>query len=199
MKILGLSCSPRNEGNTMLLLNEALDGAKQEGAETELYSVSGKDLKPCNGCWVCTKGEQCPIKDDMEELFEKMLGADGIIFGAPVYFYGMSAQAKTIIDRTIALNTPGKSLRNKVAGVVVTAGSLGITDALKDFYFYIVSRQMLPAHFVAAYPVTDLKQMEQCMKATHDLGRQVVQIAAKKFEYPKEIPRRSIGYGTHTR
>jgi multimeric flavodoxin WrbA len=135
----------------------------------------------------------------MEGLFERMLGADGIIFGAPVYFYGMSAQAKTIIDRTIALNTPGKSLRNKVAAVVVTAGSLGITDALKDFYFYIVSRQMLPAHFVAAYPVTDLKQMEQCMKATHDLGRQVVQIAAKKFEYPTEIPRRSIGYGTHTR
>ena len=47
--------------------------------------------------------------------------------------------------------------------------------------------------------VTDLKQMEQCMKATYDLGRQVVQIAAKKFEYPKDIPRRSIGYGTHTK
>jgi multimeric flavodoxin WrbA len=199
MKILGLSCSPRKEGNTMLLLNEALQGAKQEGAETELYTVSGKDLRPCEGCWICTKGGECYIKDDMQELFEKMLGADGIIFGAPVYFYGMAAQAKTVIDRTIALNKPGKSLMNKVAGVVVTAGSLGIVDALKDFYFYIVTRQMLPAHFVAAYPVTDLKQMEQCIKSTRDLGRQVVQIAAKKFEYPKEIPRRSIGYGTHTR
>ncbi len=199
MKILGLSCSPRKEGNTMLLLKEALEGAKQEGAETELYSVAGKDLKPCDGCWACTKGAECPIKDDMGELFDKMIAADGIIYGAPIYFYGMSAQTKTIIDRTISLNAPGKSLANKVGGVIVTAGSLGIVDALKDLYFYIVSRQMLPAHFVAAYPVTDLKQMEQCMKSTRDLGRQVALIAAKKFEYPKDIPRRSIGYGTHTR
>jgi multimeric flavodoxin WrbA len=180
-------------------LNEALEGAKAEGAETELYSVSGKDLKPCDGCWACTKGKECPIQDDMEELLQKMLAADGIIYGVPIYFYGMAAQAKMIIDRTIALNGPGRSLANKVGGVVVTAGSLGIIDALKDFYFYIVSRQMLPAHFVAAYPVTDLKQMEQCMKSTRDLGRQMVQIANQKFEYPKGIPRRSIGYGTHTR
>jgi multimeric flavodoxin WrbA len=199
MKVLGLSCSPRKNGNTMLLLGRALEGAKQEGAETELYSVSGKDLKPCEGCWVCTKGGECPIKDDMEELFGKMLGADGIIFGSPVYFYGMSAQAKTIIDRTIALNKPERNLANKVGGVVVTAGSLGIADALKDIYFYIVSRRMLPAHFVAAYPVTDLEQMEKCMKATYDLGRQIVRIAARKFEYPADIPRQSIGFGTHTR
>ncbi|MBN1191472.1 MAG: flavodoxin family protein [Dehalococcoidales bacterium] len=199
MKILGLSCSPRKEGNTMLLLNEALQGAQQEGAEIELYSVAGKDLKPCEGCWKCANGKECPIKDDMAGLQEKMLAADGIIFGAPIYFYGMSSQTKTIIDRSIALNTPGKSLANKVGGVIVTAGSLGIVDALKDIYFYIVSRQMLPAHFVAAYPVSDLKQMEQCMKSTRDLGRQVALIAAMKFEYPKDIPRRSIGFGTHTR
>jgi multimeric flavodoxin WrbA len=129
MKVLGLSCSPRKEGNSMLLLNEALRGAKKEGAETELYSVADKDFKPCEGCWACTKNGICHIKDDMSELQEKMLAADGIIFGVPIYFYGMSAQAKTIIDRTIALGTPGRSLANKVGGVVVTAGSLGLVDA----------------------------------------------------------------------
>lgn len=71
MKILGLSCSPRIKGNTMLLLNEALLGAKQEGADIELYSVSGKDLKPCDDCRVCSDGSECPIKDDMTGLFEK--------------------------------------------------------------------------------------------------------------------------------
>jgi multimeric flavodoxin WrbA len=199
MKVLGLSCSPRKEGSSMLLLSEALKGAKKEGAEVDLYSVSGKDLKPCEGCWACGKTGECHIKDDMAELQEKMQAADGIIFGVPIYFYGMAAQAKIIIDRTMYTNAPGKSLANKVGGVVVTAGSLGIVDALKDIYFYMVTRQMLPAHFVAAYPVTDLKQMEQCMKSTFDLGRQVVKIVAQKFEYPKDIPRRSIGYGTHTK
>jgi len=107
MKILAISCSPRKDGNTVAMLNEALKAAKTEGAETELYSVSGKNIQPCDGCWGCTKTGKCHIKDDAALLFDKMLAADGIIFGTPVYFYGMTAQAKAIIDRTIALREPG--------------------------------------------------------------------------------------------
>jgi len=199
MKILGLSCSPRKQGNTMLLLKEALEGAKQEGAEVELYSVAGKNIKPCDGCRVCDKTGRCHIKDDMESLYDKLLEADGIIFGTPVYFYSMTAQAKAIIDRTIALGQPERSLANKVGGVIAVAGSQGTTDALKDLYFYMVTRQIIPANFVAAYPVEDLRKMEKCLKASRDLGRQMVRIAAMKFKYPSEFPRPVFAYGTHTR
>ena len=200
MKILGLSCSPRREGNTATLLEQALKGAQHEGAEVELYSVSGKNIEPCDGCWGCTKTGECHIKDDMQGLYDKLVEADGIIFGTPIYFYTMAAQTKTVIDRTIALGQPGKSLANKVGGVVVTCGSLGLIDAVKDLYFYIVARRMLPANFVAAYAGPEgVKDMEQCMKATHDLGRQMVALAAKKFEYPSEFTGRAIAYGTHTK
>jgi multimeric flavodoxin WrbA len=201
MKILGLSCSPRREGNTEILIGEALQGAKHEGGEVELYRVSDKDIKPCDGCGTCFDMGECHIKDDMQGLYDKLLEADGIIFGTPVYFYSMTAQAKTVIDRTIALNRPERSLANKVGGVVVIAGSLGIIDALKDLYFYMVTRQMLPANYVAAYAGAkgDIKKLELCMNATRELGRQMVQISAKKFEYPKEFRRASFGYGTHTR
>src|SRR3972149_8311237 len=85
MKVLAISCSPRQEGNTVTLLNETLSGARQDGAETELYSVAGKDLQPCDGCWACAReGKKCPIKDDMPELQDKMVAADGIIFGTPI-------------------------------------------------------------------------------------------------------------------
>jgi multimeric flavodoxin WrbA len=198
MKILGLSCSPRKNGNTVALLNQALDGAKAEGAEIELYSVADKDLKPCDGCMACGKTGECPIKDDMKELYSKILAADGIIFGTPVYFYGMTAQAKAIIDRTISLGGAGKSMANKVGGVIVTGGSLGLVDAVKDLYFYMVTRQMIPANYVAAYPKGDFKQMEKCMKATADLGRQMVLIANQKFQYPTQIQRSSFAFGTHT-
>ncbi len=200
MKILGLSCSPRKQGNTVTLLEEALKGAQQEGAEAELYSVSGKKIEPCDGCWSCTKTGECHVKDDMQGLYDKLLEADGIIFGTPIYFHGMASQTKTIIDRTIALGQPGRSLANKVGGVVAVCGSLGLVSAVKDLYFYIVTRPMLPANFVAAYGGPEgVKGLEQCLKATHNLGRQMVALVKMNFKYPEEFMGRAIAYGTHTK
>ncbi len=197
MKVLALSLSPRRQGNTQVLLKEALAGAQAEGAEVELYSVAGKTIGPCDNCGACGKTGNCTVKDDMQEIYPKLLSADGIIFGTPVYFYSMTAQAKAVIDRTISLNQPQQSLANKVAGLVVTAGSLGLVDALKDFYFYAVTRQMIPANYVAAYG--DATKLEKGMQAARDLGRQVVKIAAQGFRYPPEIRRAGFAYGTHTR
>lgn len=201
MKILGLSFSPHIQGNTETLLSKALGGAQQAGAETELYRVYGRDIKPCDGCRACWNTSNCHIKDDMKILYEKLLEANGIIFGTPIYFYGMSALAKLVIDRTSALGRPERSLTNKVGGVVVVCGSLGLENALKDIYFYFVTRQMIPANFVAAYAGSknELLKMEKCLEAANELGHQIVQIAAKNFEYPKDIHRASIAYGTHTR
>jgi multimeric flavodoxin WrbA len=201
MKILGLSCSPHIQGDTVTLLNEALKGAGAEGAETELYSVVGKTIHPCEGCRACFEKGVCKIKDDMQPLYDKMLEADGIIYGTPVYFWDVTAQAKTIIDRTFALNRPERSLANKVGGIVVVAGSLGIIDVLKELYFYMTTRRMIPANYVAAYPVPQggLKEMEKCRKAAYDMGRQMVKIAAQKFVYPVDIARSAPAYGTHTR
>ena len=196
MKILGLSCSPRKGGNTVILLEEALSGAQQEGAETELFSVSGKDIRPCDGCYACRTGK-CHIKDDMQPLYDKMVEADGIIFGTPIYYYSMTGQAKIIIDRMIALE---RRLANKVGGVIVVAGSIGIISPAKDPYFNMVMKKMVPANLVAVYGFNkgDVREMKQGMQAAHNLGREMVQIAAKKFEYPAEFTRPVFAYGTHT-
>jgi multimeric flavodoxin WrbA len=85
MKILAVSSSPRKNGNTSLLLETALESAQQDGAETELFSVAGKTIQPCDGCWACFKTGTCHIQDDMTILYEKLVEADGIIFGTPVY------------------------------------------------------------------------------------------------------------------
>lgn len=201
MKILGISCSPRLQGNTVMLLNHVLDGARQEGGETELYSVSGKTMEPCRGCMTCRETGECVIRDDMSVLHDKLLEAQGIVIGTPIYFYSMTAQAKTIMDRTIALNRPERTLANKVGGAVVVAGSLGLSNALKDIYFYYVTRQMLPANYVAAYagPEGAVMSLEKCLKAASDLGRQMVRLAEKKFEYPGDIGSTHFAYGTHTK
>src|SRR4030067_625183 len=201
MKILGVSLSPREKGNTVAMLNEALAAAKKDGADVELFSVAGKNIQPCDGCWGCTKTGQCHIKDDVQVLQEKMLAADGIIFGTPIYFWGMTAQAKAVVDRTISLNQPGRNLSNKVCGVVASCGSLGMVDALKDFSYYIIQRRMLPANQVSAYLMgpDDLLKMEKCMKALNDLGRQMVALVKLNFKYPDEFVKGPGAFGTHTR
>lgn len=203
MKILSVCCSPRKGGNTETLLNEALKGAKQEGAEVELYSVSGKHLEPCDGCITCAQTGECHIKDDMQGLYGKLVEADGIIFGTPVYQYSIAAQAKIIMDRSRALrDLPEKNLvnklANKVAGVVVVGGSLGLVEVVKDLYFYAVTRYMLPADYVAVYALNkgDAEKRVQGMKAAFNLGRQMVRLAAMKFEYPVDLMKPAIAYGT---
>jgi multimeric flavodoxin WrbA len=200
MKLLGLSFSPRKQGNTEQLLERVFIGAQQHGAQTELYRIADKDIKPCSGCGACFKTGVCAIQDDMRELSDRMLEADGIVFGTPVYFYNMTAQGKTFVDRTIALLNPDRSLANKVGGIVVVGGSLGLIDAVKDLYFYMVTRQMLPANFVAAYAADEggVNKLEKCLKAAEDLGAQMVEIAEKKFTYPEEYKAAHFAYGTHT-
>lgn len=200
MKILGLSFSPREQGNTELLMDMALAGARRLGADTEMCRVADMDIHPCKGCGSCFKTGECTIADGMQAIYPKLLQADGILFGSPVYFYNITAQGKTVIDRTLPLGLKGKGLANKVGGIIVVGGSLGLVDAVKDLYFYIVLRQMIPANFVAAYASQkgDVKRLEKCQQSAEELGVQMVKIAERQFSYPEEIKASHIGFGTHT-
>ncbi|MFC2033377.1 flavodoxin family protein [Chloroflexota bacterium] len=201
MYIIGISCSPRKSGNTELLVGQALSGAAHEGAQTELITLSGKDIRPCDGCSTCLKTGVCHINDDIQTIHQKFLAADGIIFGTPVYLYSLASQAKALIDRTYALNQRNRNLANKVGGVIAVAGSLGLIDALKDIYFFMIVHRMLPANFVAAYAMEkgEISNYPKTNKAAWELGREMVQLAMKKFEYPSEFRRSHSAYGTHTR
>ncbi len=198
MKVLGLSCSPRKMGNTQILVDEALAGAEKEGAEVELISLSGKEIKPCDGCLACANTGKCRIKDDMQTVYPKLVAADGIIFGAPVYFYGMASQAKALIDRTYALRHPNFRLVSKVAGVITVAGNLGRVDVLKDLYFYIAINHMIPADFVAANASEKgaIRQDEKAMKMAWELGREMVQLVGTGFKFPDEFKNRFSNYVT---
>ena len=122
MKVIGISGSPRPEGNTTLLVREALNAVAEEGIETEFISLADKELNPCIGCNLCKETGKCQIIDDIEEILEKMKEADGIILGSPVYFGGVSAQLKMLMDRSRPLRM-GFQLRNKVGGAIAVGAS----------------------------------------------------------------------------
>jgi multimeric flavodoxin WrbA len=99
LKILGISSSPRRDGNTDLLVKEALRGAATTGAEVEYVSLCGLAISPCVECYACAATGLCRIDDDYQPIFEKLLAADRLIFASPVFFMAVSAQAKLLIDR----------------------------------------------------------------------------------------------------
>ena len=145
MKVLGIVCSPRKKGNTEIMMEEALAGAAGYGAETELWTVAGKDLKPCDACRSCIKNEgKCHINDGMQDLYPRIVEADGIIFGAPSYFESVSAQGKIVIDRLYGIYNM-RLLTSKVAGVIAVGGSSGHEGVYTPFRNLIKFAHMLPA------------------------------------------------------
>ena len=110
-KVLILSGSPRKGGNSDLLCDEYLRGAKESGNQVEKVFLRSKKVAPCNACYYCkNSGGKCAIPDDMAEILDKMQAADVIVMASPVYFYSIGAQMKAVIDRSVArwTNIPNK-------------------------------------------------------------------------------------------
>ena len=123
VKILGISGSPRKGKNTDFLVKKALDAAgKIEGVETEFVSLADYKIAPCDGCNHCLKEARCPIEDDMQFLVQKLLEADGIIIGSPVYHLTVSGLLKNFMDRSRYLKMVEFKLRDKVGGAIAVAG-----------------------------------------------------------------------------
>ncbi len=99
MKIIAFSGSPRKNGNTELLLKEAVKGIESEGLEVRTFDLNIMNIRPCQGCGGCIKTGECIYKDDMLRVSDAIRSADRIILASPVYFYSVSAQAKVMIDR----------------------------------------------------------------------------------------------------
>jgi multimeric flavodoxin WrbA len=103
VKVLGLFGSPRRGGNTEILLEEALRGAEREGAKVERLYLSDFTITPCKECHGCDETGNCIILDDMEKIYPKLLEADVVILASPIFFYGVTAWTKALIDRSQAL------------------------------------------------------------------------------------------------
>lgn len=101
--ILIISSSPRRGGNSDLLCDAWMEGAGKAGHHVEKIRLAEHAIGPCRGCGACDRpGQVCPQQDDMAALLQKMLAADIIVLATPVYFYSVSGQMKTFIDRTVA-------------------------------------------------------------------------------------------------
>ena len=192
MKVLGIVCSPRKGGNTEIMMNEAMAGARSYGAETELWTVAGKELKPCDACGYCLKKEgECHIKDDMQELYPKIIAADGIIFGSPSYYRSLTAQAKIVMDRMWGLVHNRDVLVNKVAGVISVASARGHEGVWAPFNSFIQFRHMISTDHAYGFAggKGDIRKDRFGMKSSEELGKMVASVIKQQFRWPEEYRR----------
>ncbi len=135
-KVLILAGSPRKGGNSDTLCVAFQKGAQEAGHEVEIIRVADKNIHYCIGCGTCHKTGKCVFQDDVPAILEKMVAADVLVLATPVYFYSMSAQLKTLIDRTVPRYT---EITNKEVYFIIAAADTDkpimekVIEALRGF------------------------------------------------------------------
>lgn len=119
MKIVILMGSPNKNGSTRILVDSFVKGAESAGHSCEVIDVCRADVHPCTGCVYCGYEGPCAQKDGMTRIRNTLLSADMVVFATPLYYYGMSAQLKTVVDRFCAFSSSlnSKSLRSALLSV----------------------------------------------------------------------------------
>lgn len=135
MKIVVLKGSPNRKGSSNMLAENFTKGALEAGHSVEEIDAAQADISPCIGCVHCGYEGECSLSDDMDEIREKILDADMMVFVTPLYYYGMSAQLKTLVDRFCSRNFSIQQKHMKSALLTVAYNSDDWTfDALQSHY-----------------------------------------------------------------
>lgn len=127
MKILVLTGSPRQGGNSAVLADSFIKGAEEAGHTVFRFDAAFKNVHPCIGCNKCGMDGPCIFNDDFEFVREHIVDADVVVFATPMYYFGISAQLKTVIDRFYAIN--GKIHRPKKAVLLMTYANTAASEA----------------------------------------------------------------------
>lgn len=188
MKILGILGSPRNNGNTVMLLDAVLDSAKQAGAQTEKIGISGLDIKFCIACGNCYRTGKCIYDDDVVKIQEKMMEADGIVLASPNYFQSTTAQMKTIFDRfSVAVHC--FLLSGKYGASVTTAGSsddVKVAD-ISNAYLQACGAQTVGSVGAAGIGIGAIADQHAALIRADNLGKELVNAIQEHRVYPDQM------------
>jgi multimeric flavodoxin WrbA len=190
VKVLGLFGSPRRGGNTEILLEEALKGAEKEGASVERLYLSDFTISPCKECHGCDETGKCVILDDMGKIYPKLLKADVVILASPIFFYGVTAWSKALIDRTQALwarkyllkdpslGKEGKKRKGFFISVGATKGQKVFDGAILTvkYFFDVLNAEYLgELVFRGVEAKGDILKHPEALQQAFDVGRRLVQ------------------------
>ncbi len=195
MRILGIYGSPRKGGNTDILLDEALRAARAAGADVSSVRCCDLKIAGCVECGGCDKTGKCVVDDDMQKVYPKLYEADAIILASPIFFYGVTSQAKALIDRCQAawckrmLDKNPEERRSLDSG----KGYLICVGATKGKNLF-EGAQLVAKYFYDALDMSyeggvfvnkvetkgDIRNHPDALKQADDLGKRIVSEAARQ-------------------
>ena len=149
MKVVAFNGSARRNGNTAIMLGLVCEELEKEGIETEVISLSGKNLAGCIACYKCfeNKNQRCSVDtDEMNTFIEKMLKADGILIGSPTYFADVTTNTKALIERAgMVARANGDMFKRKVGAAVVAERRGGSTHVFNSInHFFLIGQMIVP-------------------------------------------------------
>ena len=187
MKVVAFNGSPRKDGNTTILINHVFRELEKEGVETELVQLSGREIRGCIACYKCfeNKDQHCAVKDDIaNECIEKMIGAEGILLGSPVYFTDVTAEMKALIDRAGFVSMAnGGMYKNKVSAAVVAvrrSGSMHTLDTMN--HFFLAGQMIIIGRGIGiGRDKGEVEKDEEGMQAVKALGQRMAWLLKKLY------------------
>ncbi len=187
MKVLGILGSPRLGGNSDILLEEALTGARNAGGETEKIPLVRKKISGCLDCQKCNETGVCAIQDDMLDIHKKILEADAIIHSVPVYFWAMTSQMKAYLDRWCAFFDTNwrwhkayfPKMKGKKIGLITVCGDTNVSTADPIVHSFKTTCQFTGLDFFGLVQASASAKGEiagnvEIKKKAYDLGKKSV-------------------------
>jgi len=185
MRVIGFNGSPRKDGNTFILINHVLRELEREGIETELVQLSEKEIHGCIACYKCieNKDRRCAVKNDAaNEYIEKMVEADGILLGSPVYFIDVTPEMKALIDRAgFVSRANGGMYKNKVGAAVAALRRSGAMHAIDSMNHFLLSQEI----FIAGRAIAlgrdkgEVEKDEEGIQLAKSLGQRIAWLMKK--------------------
>ncbi len=187
MKVIGISGSPRRGGNTETLLREVLRGAEEAGAETRLFILSRMNIAPCRHCDGCLAEGVCVVKDDMGLIYPEIESLDALVLASPIFFYGVTAQTKAMIDRFQAFWARKYVLKRRIAakkrkGVFISTGGTSFPDlfehataTVKNFFLVVDIKYWAELLFPGVDNKGEIRRHPTALKDAYLLGKRLVE------------------------
>jgi multimeric flavodoxin WrbA len=188
MEIVAFNGSPRKNGNTQFLLEKILEPLKEEGFKTEIVQIGGKEIRGCIACMGCAKNRDkfCSLKNDIfNDCMAKMLKADAIIIGSPVYFANMTAEVKALIDRAgfVSFNNGGL-FENKIGAAIAAQRRGGGVNVVESIYrMFLMSKMIIPGsiywNFGNGLNKGEVEHDGEAVENMFDLGKRIAWLLKK--------------------
>ena len=180
-QILGLIGSPRKNGNTQILMEKTLEGARQQWALTETLFLRDLTIQECNGCHACWLSGKCSKNDDMNRIYPKIIQSEFLILGSPVYWYGPTALMKGFVDRLTFFNCEAnrKGIRAKKGVIIIPFEERNLETAEPLISFFEKALDYLEMKLAGKLIVPGVTQkgevlrQEKIMQEAYELGQEL--------------------------